>query len=111
MFRRTISIDDLNLFTVKDEVSNKGSAPVTLFPFALISRHGTPKVAGFYIVHEGLVGYLGDQGLQQYSYKKIDDAKVVSFKVTDAWLGITERYFASALLPDTNARILARFSS
>jgi YidC/Oxa1 family membrane protein insertase len=110
-FRRIISIDDRYLFTIKDEVSNKGSAPVTLLPFALISRHGTPKVAGFYIVHEGLVGYLGDQGLQQYSYKKIDDAKAVSFKVTNAWLGITDRYLASALLPDTNARILARFSS
>ena len=110
-FHRTISIDDRYLFTIKDEVSNKGSAPVTLFPFALISRHGTPKIAGFYIVHEGLTGYLGDQGLQQYSYKKIDDATVVSFQVSNAWLGITDRYWASALLPDANARIRARFSS
>src|SRR5258708_35139125 len=43
-FRRTISVDDHYLFTVKDEVSNVGNAPVKLFPFALISRHGTPQV-------------------------------------------------------------------
>src|SRR6266851_4446894 len=106
-FRRTIAIDDRYLFTVKDEVTNVGNAPVTLYPFALISRHGTPQVAGYYILHEGLVGYLGDQGLQEYGYKKIDDAKAVSFKVTNGWLGITDKYWASALLPDANAQLFA----
>src|ERR1700676_4698991 len=111
IFRRTISIDDRYLFTLKDDVTNIGNAPVTLYSFALISRHGTPKVAGYYILHEGLIGYLGDQGLQEYPYKKIDDAKSVDFKVTDGWLGITDKYWASALLPDTNAQLQARFSS
>jgi len=111
-FRRTISIDDRYLFTIKDEVTNVGNAPVTLYPFALISRHGTPQVSGYYILHEGLIGYLGEQGLQQYTYKKIDDEKEpVKFKVTNAWLGITDKYWASALLPDTGARLEARFSS
>ena len=110
-FRRTISIDERYLFTVKDDVSNIGNAPVTLYPFALISRHGTPKVEGYYILHEGLIGYLGDQGLQEYSYSKIDEDKVKSFKVTNGWLGITDKYWASALLPDTTAQLQARFSS
>jgi YidC/Oxa1 family membrane protein insertase len=110
-FRRTISIDDRYLFSIKDDVTNIGNAPVTLYPFALISRHGTPQVAGYYILHEGLIGYLGDQGLQEYGYKKIDDAKAVSFKVTNGWLGITDKYWASALLPDTSAQLQARFSS
>jgi YidC/Oxa1 family membrane protein insertase len=110
-FRRTIAIDDRYLFTIKDDVTNVGTAPVTLYPFALISRHGTPQVSGYYILHEGLIGYLGDQGLQEYAYKKIDDAKSVSFKVVNAWLGITDKYWASALLPDTNAQLQARFSS
>jgi YidC/Oxa1 family membrane protein insertase len=110
-FRRTIAIDDRYLFTIKDDVSNVGNAPVTLYPFALISRHGAPHVEGYYILHEGLVGYLGDKGLQEYGYKKIDDDKVVNFKVTNGWLGITDKYWASALLPDTSAQLQARFSS
>jgi YidC/Oxa1 family membrane protein insertase len=110
-FRRTIAIDDRYLFTVKDDVTNVGNAPVTLYPFALISRHGAPHVEGYYILHEGLVGYLGDKGLQEYGYKKIDDDKVVNFKVTNGWLGITDKYWASALLPDTTAQLQARFSS
>jgi len=110
-FRRTISVDDHYLFSLKDEVVNSGSAPVTLYPFALISRHGTPQVSGYYILHEGLVGYLGDQGLQEYSYKKIAESKSVNFKVTNGWLGITDKYWASALLPQTDAALQARFSS
>ncbi|KIZ41342.1 MULTISPECIES: membrane protein insertase YidC [Rhodopseudomonas] len=110
-FRRTISVDERYLFSVKDDVTNLGTAPVTLYPFALISRHGTPHTAGYYILHEGLLGYLGDQGLQEFPYKKIDEAKSVSFKVTNGWLGITDKYWASALLPDNSAQLQARFSS
>jgi YidC/Oxa1 family membrane protein insertase len=110
-FRRTIAIDDRYLFTIRDDVTNVGAAPVTLYPFALISRHGTPQVSGYYILHEGLIGYLGDEHLQEYGYKKIDDAKSVAFNVTDGWLGMTDKYWASALLPDTTAKLQARFSS
>src|SRR5258705_1404301 len=110
-FKRTIAIDERYLFTIKDDVTNVGNTPVTLYPFALISRHGTPQVSGYYILHEGLIGYLGEQGLQEYAYKKIDDAKRVSFNVTNGWLGITDKYWASALLPDTTAKLQASYSS
>src|SRR5262245_31673868 len=110
-FKRTISIDERYLFTLKDEVSNIGSTPATLYPYALISRHGAPEVSGYYILHEGLIGYLGEKGLQEYPYKSIDDAKQVEFNITNGWLGITDKYWASALLPDTTAKLKARFSS
>ncbi|QDL99343.1 membrane protein insertase YidC [Rhodopseudomonas palustris] len=110
-FRRQIAVDDRYLFTVKDDVTNTGAAPVTLYPFALISRHGTPHVEGYYILHEGLIGYLGEHGLQEYSYSKIDEAKSVGFKATNGWLGITDKYWASALLPDNTAQLQARFSA
>jgi YidC/Oxa1 family membrane protein insertase len=110
-FRRTITIDDNYLFTIKDDVTNNGSAPVTLYPFALISRHGTPHVEGFYILHEGMIGVLGDQGLQEVTYKVADEKKSLSFKVTNGWLGLTDKYWAATLLPDTTANLQARFSS
>lgn len=48
-FKRTISVDKDYLFTLKDEVTNTGNAPATLYPYALISRHGKPVVSGYYI--------------------------------------------------------------
>jgi len=111
LFTRTIAVDDHYLFTIKDAVTNKGASPVTLFPYALISRHGAPKVLGYYILHEGLIGVMGDQGEQTETYKKMDDKKSESWDATDAWLGFTDKYFATALLPDNAARVHARFSA
>ena len=111
VFTRTIAVDDNYLLTIKDTVANKGASPVTLFPYALISRHGTPRVRGYYILHEGLIGVMGDQGLQEETYKKIEDKKSVTWDVTNAWLGITDKYWAATLLPDTDAKVRARFSA
>ncbi len=117
IFRRTISVDDEYMFSVKQEVVNKSANPVTLFPYALVSRHGTPKTLGYYLLHEGLVGVLGDKGLQEMTYKKMEDLKPdaqgnrqETFDVTNGWLGITDKYWAAALVPDTTARLKARFT-
>ena len=110
-FRRTIAVDDKYLFTLKDEVTNKSANPVALYPYALISRHGTPHTAGYYILHEGLIGVLGDSGLQEFTYKNIEDKKAVNFDITNGWLGITDKYWAATLLPDTTARLKASFST
>ena len=115
-FRRTIAIDEHYLFTIKDDVTNVGSAPVTLYPFALISRHGTPEVSGYYILHEGLIGYLGEKGLQEHGYKAVAEAPVLGnggrgfeFNVTNGWLGITDKYWARRRCP-TRRRISRRRS-
>jgi YidC/Oxa1 family membrane protein insertase len=117
-FRRTIAVDDRYLFTIKDEVANAGSAPVTLYPYALVSRHGTPHTLGYYILHEGLIGVMGDQGLQEMTYSKMADLKPnaqglkqESFDVTNGWLGFTDKYWAAVLLPNTDAHLKANFSA
>ena len=111
IFRRTIAVDDRYLFTLKDEVQNKGSAAVALFPYALISRHGTPQVQGYYILHEGFIGVMGDQGEQAQTYKNMHDKKELQWDVVNAWLGFTDKYWAAALLPDIDARVHARYSA
>jgi YidC/Oxa1 family membrane protein insertase len=110
-FRRTISVDDKYLFTIKDDVKNTGANPVSLYPYGLISRHGTPTTLGYYILHEGLIGVLGDEGLQEYTYSKVQEKKAVTFNVTNAWLGITDKYWAATLLPDPKAHVVAHFSA
>jgi YidC/Oxa1 family membrane protein insertase len=110
-FRRTIAVDDKYLFTIRDEVANKGASAVTLYPYALISRHGTPQTLGYYILHEGLVGVMGDQGLKEWTYAKIEEKKIDSYDVTNAWLGFTDKYWAAALLPLPTAKVHAQFAA
>ena len=120
-FRRTISVDDKYLFTVKDSVANTGTAAVTLYPYALVSRHGTPA-PGYSVSHEGPIGVMGDKCLrqssfgiytecQEESYKTLEDRKVITFDVRNAWFGFADKYWAATLLPDTDARLQAKFSS
>ena len=106
-FRRTIAVDDKYLFTVEDKVVNKGTGAVALFPYALISRHGTPETLGYYILHEGMIGILpegqtsvfGNKDLKELTYSDIEKAKQVTYKATHAWLGITDKYWAATLIP------------
>ena len=89
---------------------NKGAAPVTLYPYALISRHGIPPTLGYYILHEGLIGVFGDKGLQEETYAKMEETKSLNFDVVNAWLGFTDKYWAATLVPDIAAKVRARFS-
>ncbi len=109
-FRRTIAVDENYLFTVKDDVTNKGNSPVTLYPYALISRHGTPPTLGYYILHEGPLGVLDDK-LQEFSYADLEKKKDIPFTSTNAWLGFTDKYWAATLLPLPTAKIAAQFSA
>jgi YidC/Oxa1 family membrane protein insertase len=110
-FRRTISVDDKYLFNVRDEVRNSGPAAVALAPYALISRHNPPPSLGYYLLHEGAIGVLGEQGLQEVTYKTLDDKKRIAFNLGNAWLGFTDKYWAAVLLPETSLHLHAEFSA
>jgi YidC/Oxa1 family membrane protein insertase len=110
-FRRIISVDDKYMFTLRDEVVNKAATAVTLYPYALISRHGTPPTLGYYILFEGLIGVLGDK-LQEVKYADIEKSKVEEFKDTkNGWLGFTDKYWAAVLVPETTDRFDAKMSA
>ncbi|WP_029349593.1 membrane protein insertase YidC [Bosea sp. 117] len=110
-FRRTISVDENYMFHVKDEVANAGANPVSLHPFALVSRHGTPHTLGYYILHEGLIGVTSEAGLHEIKYKDIAEKKSETFPSTGGWLGITDKYWAATVIPDPQQKVQARFSA
>jgi len=110
-FRRTIAVDANYMFTVTDEVENTGANAATIYGYGLISRHGTPTIQGFYILHEGLVGVLGDGKLHEVSYSSIAGEPPQVVKSTGGWLGITDKYWAATLIPDQATPMQARFAS
>ena len=110
-FRRTYDVDKDYLFTVRDEVVNNTGAAVTLHPYALLSRHGTPPTTGTYVIHEGMVGVFGDAGLQEQTYKKIADALAYSHHAKAGWVGIVDKYWAATVIPDQKTGFEGRFSA
>ncbi|MFK8253756.1 membrane protein insertase YidC [Ancylobacter terrae] len=111
LFKRTVSIDTNYMFHVVDDVENTGANPVSLHPFALVSRHGTPHTLGYYILHEGLIGVTSEGGLHEIKYKAITEAKSETFPSVGGWLGITDKYWAATVIPGTAEKVQARFSA
>src|SRR5487761_1778899 len=109
IFTRTISVDPYYMFTVKDAVRNTGSAPVDLLPYGLVSRTGTPQVAGYYILFEGLIGYL-DGSLQEVKYASLSPGQPDNYPSTGGWLGFTDKYWLTSLIPAQTLPFKARFT-
>ena len=120
VFRRAIAVDDKFMFSVRDSVENRGAAPATLNPYGLVSRHGKPPTQGYYVLHEGMIGVLGDQGLQEYGYAALDKEALVPGQQTrgkvwngavGGFLGITDKYWAAAVIPDQAQPYQGSFTS
>jgi YidC/Oxa1 family membrane protein insertase len=119
VFKRKISIDSNAMFTITHTVEKTGGEPVTLYPYGLVSRHGKPPTEGFFILHEGLIGVMGEEGLQEFTYDNIakepnlsSTVKGKSWKdVNGGFVGITDKYWAAALIPDQSLPYEARFST
>jgi YidC/Oxa1 family membrane protein insertase len=109
IFKRTISVDDHYMISVTEEVENKSAKTIALRPFALIYRQGTPKTTGG-VLHEGLIGVLGDEGLEEITYSDaLDDGPSVFNGMKGGWLGISDLYWASTLIPDQAVEFDATF--
>jgi YidC/Oxa1 family membrane protein insertase len=112
VFTRTISVDKNYMFTLHDSVRNTGGAPVTLAPYGLISRTGTPTAAsGSYSFREAYEGMLGEFGgsLKQVKYTAVHPGQPVDYSATGAWLGFSDEYWLTALIPPKHAAVKAQF--
>ena len=107
-FTRTIAVDENYMFTVTQRVDNRGSKAVTLTPYGLINRTGTPETTGFYILHEGPLGVFNEV-LEELDYSDLVDAGQIDKASRGGWIGITDKYWLAALVPDQKAKMTARF--
>lgn len=98
-FKRTISVDDKYMFSITQEVTNSSDKPIALFPYARIQRQETPKLIGVFVIHEGLIGALG-KDVPELDYSDAKDGEKVSKTSTGGWVGITDKYWAVAAIPD-----------
>lgn len=109
VFERTYTIDDGYMFTVTQRVRNNSKESVDLFPYGLISRSGTPDTLGFYILHEGPIGVFGGT-LKEPDYDDLQENDSISEKSVGGWIGITDKYWLVALVPNQNNNFNYRFT-
>ena len=85
-----------------------------MLPYARVHRSGHPASQPYYsVLHEGLIGVSGEHGLQEITYAdaiKSGVPKTIE-NVIGGWLGITDKYWATALVPDQKAAYRAMYSA
>ncbi len=110
-FRRRIEVDDKFMFTVTQEVANDTGETVQLAPYGLVARNGLPEMRRFFILHEGVVR-MSDGQLEEIGYDDMPDLDVdpregapveVIDVAADGWIGFTDHYWMTALIPDEGA--------
>ena len=108
VFKKKIKLDDKFLFNITQEVENNSAKTVELFPYAQITRNKKPDdFQGFFISHEGFIGIF-DSELTENDYDDIEDKKQV-FEADSGWLGITDKYWMTALVPPKNENFKSTF--
>jgi len=110
VFHRQFAVDDNYLFTVTQSVDNKTTAPVSLFPYSQVTRHGTPETQNTLILHEGGVGILGAKNLVTYKYSDLQKDQQDDVDSNGGWLGFTDKYWSATVMPEPKTDIAARFS-
>ena len=100
-FERIFEINENYLITITDRVVNNGSSEVTLYPYGLVRRTGLPKVDGLFILHEGPIAVI-DEKLREVDYDDLvdDGDEIISSEMKGGWIGITDKYWLAALIPD-----------
>ena len=109
VFRQKISVDSDYLFTVEQSIQNPGAQAVSLQPFGLVSRKGEAPGAEVN-VHVGPIGVLdGTLKDSDLEYETLREDGPQRFTSTGGWLGLTEKYWLAASVPDQKAKIAASF--
>ncbi len=106
-FVKEISLDKQYLFNINQIIINNSDKTYNFYPYGQIIRNVAPDVTNFYILHEGLIGVFDDQ-LVEEDYDDIEEKKY-SKNVQSGWLGITDKYWLTSLIPEKDKSFRSDF--
>jgi len=106
-FEKKISIDNQYLFTVNQTIINNSDKTYDFYTYGQIIRNEAPEVTNFYILHEGMLGVFDDQLIEE-DYDDIEEKKY-SVNAKTGWLGITDKYWITSLVPEKEKKFRAEF--
>jgi YidC/Oxa1 family membrane protein insertase len=107
IFSKKIELDDKFLFKITQSIKNNSNKSFQFYPYAQINRNGKPDGRQIYILHEGFLGVFGEE-LVEKDYDDIEDKKF-TINSSQGWLGITDKYWLTAVVPEKGKEFKAEF--
>ena len=106
-FEKKIIIDDQYLFTINQTIINNSEKTYNFYPYGQIIRNEIPEITNFFILHEGPLGVFNSE-LVEKDYDDIQE-KSYSTNADKGWLGITDKYWITSLIPQENSKFRSDF--
>lgn len=100
------AIDSDYMITATQSVANTGAAPVVVKPFALVNRTDKTASVDTWQLHSGPIAALDGSVNFDNNYSTVTEApgQAVALKGATNWIGFTDIYWLSALIPDAGAK-------
>jgi YidC/Oxa1 family membrane protein insertase len=94
-----IAVDDGYLFTVEQGVTNTSGRPLSVRPVGLVSRSAQSADHSTWQNHVGPIGVFDGKANYEVNWKNLDQGDTEAFNNTSGWLGFTDKYWLTALVP------------
>ena len=112
VFEQVIALDKDFMFTIRQRVTNPGPAPVAVQTWGLVSRLGEGSEVTSFNMHIGPVGVMdGTLRDTEVEYEILKEIGPQRYATTGGWLGMTEKYWLAAVIPDQKMKVEARFAA
>ncbi len=109
VFTNRFGIDADYMITIEQSVANSAGGPVALRPYAFINRTSRTADPDTWNVHSGPIGAYSGSIDFGWDYDDVDEGGTVVPEGTTGWLGFTDIYWFSALIPQQGARSQGEF--
>ncbi len=109
VFRIQLAVDENYMFTVTQTVANAGTGVVPVAPYGYVSRTGIFKDKDSWTVHIGPMAVHNGAADYGPNFKDLDKGTASGFTSNAAWLGFTDKYWLTALIPDQAATVAGQF--
>ena len=115
-FEKKIAIDDAYMFTITTTVINNAAAPVTFYPYGLISRHSgvahtTAHFLSKYLIREdGPIAVINHVLQDDTTYGVLKSEGPQKFDAGDGWVGFADKFWLAAIIPPAGEKFDTSFA-
>jgi YidC/Oxa1 family membrane protein insertase len=99
-FDIALAVDENYLFTIEQRVSNGAAGAVATRPYGLVSRAHASTDVDSWTMHTGPMGVFNGSANYSWGYKELKEKGGQNFASKGGWVGFTDKYWLTALIPD-----------
>jgi YidC/Oxa1 family membrane protein insertase len=104
-----LSVDNGYMFTVTQRVANLGDKAISVAGYGYLYRYGPGKDHDTWTIHAGPVASYNGAVDYDVNYSTVTDEGGQAFKSTGGWVGYTDIYWLTALVPDQGMPVALKF--